>query len=129
MINLTQSVQKIALNALWIDEVCTKDISYKNDLLGKVTIYFADEYVLARIELLKVDILSKQESLNASIEASLTAAIGKQIAWMLLVVLAPISAIIIILRKLVARPSEPAGQQIQGLKEEDSRLRFLPVTG
>ncbi len=24
MINLTQSVQKIALNALWIDEVCYK---------------------------------------------------------------------------------------------------------
>jgi len=107
------------------------DITYKDDVLGKVAIYFTDEHVLARIERLKTDILTKQESLNASIDASLTAAIGKQIIWMLLVVIVLISAIIIILRKLVARPLNNTIRALKNIArgEGDLTLRLACDSG
>ena len=98
------------------------DIPFKEDILGKVVIYYTDRHVRVKIKTMKTGILDEQRTLNEGIGASLKAAIIQQVVWMMLLVAALITAIIIILRKLVAFPLNNTIQALKNIAEGDGDL-------
>ena len=98
------------------------DISFRKDILGKVIIYYTARQVHAKIGTMKTDILAEQRILNEGIGASLKTAIVKQVVWMLLMVASLITAIILILRKLVAKPLNDTIQALKNIAEGEGDL-------